>query len=667
MTKKNILLLLTLFMSLTASWAQIGTWRNFLAYHDVQQIQQAGDYLFVMASNSLYQYNKNDQSIFTYDRVNGMNSVGITHIKWCQQAKRLVVVYSNSNIDLVDTGGNITNISDIYSKAIIGGKTIHNITIKEQYAYLSCDFGIVKVNVKTAEISETYMLDFAVENIAFQGNNIYAKSSNTVWTAELSKNLIDPANWSQTTTAPSFSEDTSDYDNNIDLVKTLQPGGPHYNTFGKLRIHNHQLYSVNGSMAQKASIQILDNKSYNWTIFDTELEQKLGHRFVGLVGIDINPNNNNEITVCGQTGVYEFNNGIFIKEYTNDNSPLKTAQTVGNNNKNYVVVTDGIFDASGNYWCLNSISPSTSILELTHDKQWISHHQNKLMLSNGWSMDDMRSMFFASDGTLWFVNNYYRVPATVRYNTETKELTLYDNFTNQDGASKTIYGVRCAAEDKEKNVWVGTNAGLYLLEYSTISAGLQNYIQVKVPRNDGTDYADYLLDNVNILCIAIDEANRKWIGTEKNGVYLISADNMQKIHQFTTDNSPIISNNIQSIAINHDTGEVFFGTDSGLCSYISDATTTSTEMTKDNVWAYPNPVSPDYTGLITVTGLSYQSDVKIVASNGALIAEGRSNGGSFTWDGCNKKGERVASGIYMVVAATKEGEKGTVCKIAIVR
>ena len=90
-------------------------------------------------------------------------------------------------------------------------------------------------------------------------------------------------------------------------------------------------------------------------------------------------------------------------------------------------------------------------------------------------------------------------------------------------------------------------------------------------------------------------------------------------------------------------------------------------MTSDNVWAYPNPVTPDYTGLITITGLSYNADVKIVASNGALIAEGRSNGGTFTWDGNDRNGKRVASGVYMVVTATDKGEKGTVCKIAIVR
>lgn len=128
-----------------------------------------------------------------------------------------------------------------------------------------------------------------------------------------------------------------------------------------------------------------------------------------------------------------------------------------------------------------------------------------------------------------------------------------------------------------------------------------------------------------------------------------------------------MNNQIESIAINHKTGEIFFGTASGLCSYISNATAPTESMNKDNVWAYPNPVNPDYTGPITITGLTYDADVKILSTNGALVCEGRSNGGTFVWDGCNREGRRVASGIYMVATATNSGEKGTVCKIAVIR
>jgi hypothetical protein len=206
-----------------------------------------------------------------------------------------------------------------------------------------------------------------------------------------------------------------------------------------------------------------------------------------------------------------------------------------------------------------------------------------------------------------------------------------------------------------------------MLERDEINQEGSTFTQVKVPRNDGTNLADYLLSGIDIQSIAIDGGGRKWFATNGQGVYLISADNMTQLQQFTTENSKLLSNSVMSIAINQKTGEVFFGTDKGLCSYISDATETNTEMTSDNVWAYPNPVEPEYTGPITITGLTLDADIKILSANGAVVNEGRSNGGTYTWDGCDKKGRRVASGVYMVVTATNKGEKGTVCKIAIVR
>ena len=167
--------------------------------------------------------------------------------------------------------------------------------------------------------------------------------------------------------------------------------------------------------------------------------------------------------------------------------------------------------------------------------------------------------------------------------------------------------------------------------------------------------------------MVVDQANRKWFGTKDNGVYLISSDNIHQIEHFTEENSQLFSNNIESIAINEATGEVFFGTDKGLCSYMSNTTTAAQGMTKDNVYAYPNPVRPDYTGPITITGLDENADVKIVTVNGTLVSEGRASGGKFKWYGIDRNGRPVASGVYMVQVATQEGEKGVVCKVAIVR
>ena len=136
--------------------AQVDTWRNYLAYHNVQSICKANNHLFVLASNNLYQYNQNDQSITTYDKVSGLSDTHITYIAWNEKAKRLIAVYENSNIDLIDTDGNIINISALYNKSMTEDKTVTAISIDDVYAYLTTSFAIIKVNMQKAEIAETY-------------------------------------------------------------------------------------------------------------------------------------------------------------------------------------------------------------------------------------------------------------------------------------------------------------------------------------------------------------------------------------------------------------------------------------------------------------------------------------------------------------------------------
>lgn len=213
-------------------------------------------------------------------------------------------------------------------------------------------------------------------------------------------------------------------------------------------------------------------------------------------------------------------------------------------------------------------------------------------------------------------------------------------------------------------MWIGTSSGPLYLTPADMQSGV--FTQHKVARNDGTNLADYLLANFNTRSIAVDGANRKWIGTQ-NGVFLISDDCNTQVQHFTTENSPLLSNTVTDIKVDPNSNMVYFATDKGLCSYASDATQPADIMTKDNVYAYPNPVRPDYTGPITIVGLSYNSDVKIVTSNGVLVNKGRSTGGSYQWDGCDLKGRHVASGVYMVEAATENGEKGAVCKVAVIR
>ena len=674
MNKKILTIILFLIVQVVAfhSQAAIGDWKAYMAYHDVQEIEQAGNLVFVQASNGLYVYNKNDQSIQTFSKIDYLSDCNISHIAYNKSTKRLVIIYSNGNIDLMNINNyEVTNLSDYYNTFTSENKTVNDIYTYGNYAYLSTGFGIVKLNVSKTEISDTYNLGFKVDWCEINGNKIYAYSqTNGKYTALLSDNLSDKNKWNKEGGySAKVEEDKSELKQ---LVSTLNPGGPKYNYFGCMRFTNNQLYTCGGGFSyiefsRPGCTQVLKNDT--WQIYEDNLSTKTGYSYIDTDNLDIDPLDPNHVFVSGRTGIYEFQDGIFLKNYTNNNTNnvLQTASTVGNNNKDYVIVTALKYDKDGNLWGFNSISPSTSLFAYTKDKEWVSHHKSEFMYSENKSLENVNNIIEDSRRLLWFGNNHWDFPYLYCYQPSTDAAKCYKKFTNQDGTEVSVGYVRAIAEDNKNNIWVGTSAGPLMLEVSQITQDSPVFTQVKVPRNDGTNYADYLLSGVDITCIAIDKANRKWFGTSGNGVYLISDDNIQQLQHFTRSNSPLLSDDIESIAINTESGEVYFGTNLGLCSYQSDVNSINEEMNKDNVWAYPNPVKPDYTGVITIIGLSNKADIKIVTSNGVLVNKGTSNGGIYQWDGRDLKGKMVTSGIYMVETATSDGSKGTVCKIAIIR
>ncbi len=661
-------------LSFSPARAQIGSWRTYMSYYEPQQIVKAGsNTLFVRASNSLYSYNLNDLSITTYDKVNPLSDTYISLIAWNKQAKRLIIVYQNGNIDLMDLQENITNISSLYTKSLTESKTVNSIYIYQQYAYLSMAFGIIKVNMERAEISETYMLNQNIDTITVNNGNIYARNKQgKVYTANMTDNLIDTNNWQKTDSYPSFDVNTDDWDTYIDMVNSLKPGGPQFNDFYESKFVNGKLYTTGGAfrsgqIAQENPGIIQEYGDDTWIIYPTNLKDTTGVDYRDNNCIDVDPTDNNHFFVGGRTGLYEFSNGEFKTLHNQHNSPLKPVYAGSYLPDSYTLVHGVKFDSEGNLWVLNSQTKDVNLMVLKKNGEWETHTKDDLFETDGTGKPCMRCMMFDTDGLLWFVNTHYASPSIHCYNKETDKLFSYTKFVNQDGTAYENCYPYDIQEDVKGNIWIATNYGPFYIKKEDKEQNSVTLYQEKVPRNDGTNLADYLLTGIHINSIAIDGGGRKWFTTIGNGVFLISEDNATQIQHFTAENSYLISNNVQYISINHQSGEVFFLTDQGLCSYISDATAPSEEMTDNNVYAYPNPVEPSYTGLITVVGLSFDADVKILTSNGKLVAQGRSNGGTFTWDGCDTKGNRVASGIYMVATATSTGEKGVVCKIAIIR
>lgn len=373
------------------------------------------------------------------------------------------------------------------------------------------------------------------------------------------------------------------------------------------------------------------------------------------------------------SGLYEFRNYELVSHYTFNNSPLTSILPDVKDPGYYVRVTGVNYDWDGNLWMFNT-ECDTIVRILTKEGKWLAFYYDEI---KGYPTFDQ--YLFDSRGIVWLNSRRstsagHNAGVLAIYTNGTLEDRSDDShrfiyrFTNQDGKAyqPTLYN--CMVEDLDGAIWIGTDAGPFVsYNPGKVFSPDFYFTQVKVPRNDGTNLADYLLSDVPVKCMAIDGGNRKWIGTSGNGVYLISADGTETIEHFTTENSPLISDEIYSIAIDGATGEVFIATAKGLVSYMGDATDPVVEFDEDIVKAYPNPVRPEYQGKVSITGLMYNSNVKIVNAAGRLVNEGTSVGGEYTWDCTTTSGKRVGSGIYYVLATDEEGEKGVATKILIVK
>lgn len=673
--------LLTIASFLTAG-AQTGTWRNYMAYSEPQQIVKGGDRLYVRASNDLYTYSLTDQSITTFDKLRQLSDTHIDHIAWNPTVAKLIIVYHNKNIDLLSPNDEVFNLSSYYNRSMTQDKTVNSIFIFQQYAFLCTAFGLVKVNMRKNEVTESYILNRNITVAGLAGDSLYVRDINgAVISAKITANLIDPHNWHNTTLVPEgvFVQSTADWDQYYPTVQTLQPGGPKYNTFSYMRFHDNRLVTTGGGwkdggeFMRPGCAQFLDNDDITWTSIGRDNVQPFSAtRFTDATSIAFDPNDNSHyfLATCG-SGLYEFRGSQMVKNYTHGNSPLQSALSEEKypwGYFDYVRVDGLVFDREGNLWmsCSAETTKTNIVLRLNPSTgEWTTYNDPLLIYKKN-ILTILRSSILDRNGYIWMVNDHHGHPCMLRINPSTETFQRYDNFTNQDGTKTETHYVRCVAEDLDGNIWMGTDVGLYMYDPDQQNDPSLGYTQVKVPRNDGTNLADYLLANADVTCIAVDGANRKWIGTGGAGVYLISADNMEQLHHFTTEDTPLLSDFIEGITVNPTTGEVFFGTEVGLCSYMSDATTAAVEMNKDDVYAFPNPVPHDYNGLITVRGLSANADVRILTISGKLVAQGRSNGGTFTWNGRDMQNKRVASGVYMIATATSEGKKGVVAKIAVV-
>jgi len=446
----------------------------------------------------------------------------------------------------------------------------------------------------------------------------------------------------------------------IDNKQTQQldyiiPNGPVSKTFGRMLYENEKLWVAGGSVNDRWDplmyngskfYQYQNNSWFNFTEENTP----------GVIGmsdfIDIkkNPYGNEIYLTSYGSGVIEMLNNVFVKKYDETNSTLQRLSVVDPNFK--PLLSGGMdFDNNGNLWVSNF--GANKPLSVKTKSGWYAFNIGNIAGGNelGWvTCDDYNNKWVLSlkdKGILVYNDNGSPTNANDdKFKMLTKEVG--------QGAlpSNTVL---CASEDLRGEMWIGTSQGLTILSNpgQIFNTDDENFDARPIVIKVGSNY-EIFLGKEQINCIKVDPSNRKWIGTP-NGVWLVSDDGYKVIKNFTTVNSPLLSNNVMEIGIDEHTGEVFFGTEKGIISYMGDASEGSKDFGKVEI--YPNPVRPEFTGSIAIRGLVDKATVKITDISGNLVFETTANGGFASWDGKSFNGKRVGTGVYVIFSASKDGEQ----------
>ena len=450
---------------------------------------------------------------------------------------------------------------------------------------------------------------------------------------------------------------TSDSWNNMDV----KPNGPATQNVFELQACGDQVWIATGGHASnwgkrymKEGVARFDG---SWTILNSSTLDNFT-QYSDFVCTATDPRDPS-ITYVGTwgKGILKFKGNELDTVYNSSNSTLETWVQ----DPNLINISGLAFDSKGNLWVANT-GASHLLSMMERNGTWHSFN-----LGGSYSGIDIGPLLIDDNDYKWIIR---RGGELIVFN----DNTTFDNPNDDQavglntavGSGNLAGAVNCLTVDQNGYVWAGTDLGPCLFTNShAIFNGSGDYdaIQKRVPRNDGTDQYDFLFANSNVLSMAaVKGTNQIWFGLE-SGVYLMSFDQKPtEIHNFTVDNSPLLDNAVTTMAIDK-SGEVFFGTASGIISYRGEAATPEPYIS--DVIAYPNPVRPNFNGFVGIKGLVSNSLVRITTVDGAFVTQLISEGGQAVWDLTNINGERVEPGIYYIFQSTKRGTDKFATKILI--
>ena len=750
----------------------VGNWRIHASFvgNSVTNIAEGHRWVYYQSGSNLFRLDKETSENESLSIVNDLSDMGISKVFYNSDKDYLVVIYANSNIDVILSDGQVVNMPEVKDAVMTYGKTINDVNFAPGLMYLAADFGYAVIDdskfvvkeshlygerlLSVAQVGDILILntedDFyygdaaayheklsSFETDTCQANCQFRPISSTAFfcitdkkTFRAQMNLegdgkasfdvnviidnvatvVQKAPGGFLLSVPKLGKTYKADENGENLQAIETPGeicSAHPKGDGTLWAAGaqglHQLNSDNYFLPNAPSMGIPFWMTYNkssdllyvstpsangyygyampsvintydgmkWTDVTPE-----GAPVDGTYWIDFMPDDPDTYFVgTWKEGVLKVVNNEIVLKYDTINSPMVYRGSVTWGTMHPVTT----IDRNGNLWVVEPReNKSTPVMALPASKtkldqvtvaDWVTptilnmdseDTQRSAFLSTRYGTQDIK---IYADGRMGDPIYMWNTAGHMPLDPEQK---MFNSFIDQDGQPYSWTRVVCFAEDMNGLVWMGSTEGV--ISFNPTQAFNDSFTinHIKVPRNDGTGMADYLLDGITVNDIAVDGANRKWIATHSSGLFLVSADGSQIIKKFNTTNSPLATNTVYKVCCNPNSNSVFVTTPAGLYEYFSDSSPAETSY--DNIYAYPNPVRPDYTGEVTITGMMDNSLIKIADASGNVIRQLKSTGGMTTWDCCDQYGERVKTGVYMVLCSQANGSgQAVVTKIAVIR
>ncbi|MCL1821666.1 MAG: hypothetical protein FWG22_02465 [Prolixibacteraceae bacterium] len=442
------------------------------------------------------------------------------------------------------------------------------------------------------------------------------------------------------------------------------PVGPYSNNIFSMTFANNTLWTTMGGRTniwnnqhRRPAFQSCGNEK--WTLFsEAAFPEMTG--FYDIVQVAVDPTDPEHIVAASWGGgILEFRGNKFVNRYDHSNSPLETALPDQPEDP-YTRIGGIVFDNKGTLWVTNAQS-SKILHSLSPSGEWASY----LLEVSGFNYQVGGIINTRNNDKLIIIPRGNNIMVVNSDLSKQKHLSVASYYSNgSEEVINEMNDVYSIVEDLDGKIWVGTSKGVAVYANSSIIWSDFDYAsQPNADANSG--FYNPLLANEIITALLVDGANRKWIGTEKSGLYLVSANGDEELLHFTTENSPLYSDNILCLAQNPNTGELFIGTGKGLISYQGDAPQGGNSFS--GMYVYPNPVRETYSGPIVIEGLMMNSDVKITDVAGNLVYKTKSTGSRAEWDGKNLKGNRVSTGVYLILAADSKGDKSHVIKLLFIK